>query len=98
VSRTEEAVAGFAVGEQHPAGEEFVAARPLFGGGVVRKIPEAGVRIHLSVGVEARGKHGNPPLEVPVDGNPGRARVPVVAVGVAERIAVAGPVEEAAGL
>src|SRR5687767_13417507 len=56
----------------------------------MREIAEARIRKHQPLLVEARRKHRNPPLEVIVEADPRRPRVPEIPVVVLESIAVAG--------
>ena len=64
----------------------------------MRKIAEARVDIHLTVGIETRRVHPNAALEVPVDGNPRRAGVPPIPVDILERVAVSGALHKSARL
>ena len=54
----------------------------------MREITEARVDVHLPSLVETRWMQSDAPLEIPVDRNPGRARVPPVAVHILKRVAV----------
>src|SRR6185436_14311620 len=81
-----------------PAGEEIVARTSLLRWQEVWEITEAGVDVHLTVGIETCRVQRDPPLEVPVVADPRSARVPPVAEHVLESVAVSSAVNEPAGL
>src|SRR5881409_1177588 len=64
----------------------------------MRKVAEARIDVHLTVGIKAGGVEPDATLEIPVHADPRRARVPPVTVDVLERVAVAGTLHESAGL
>ena len=88
--------AGLAIGQQHPARKELVLVLPPAGREVVGKVPEPGVGIQEPLFVEPAREQGDPALEIKIDRDPRRARIPVVTVGVLERVPVASPGHEAA--
>src|SRR5213592_1880079 len=56
----------------------------------MREVAEARVSKHKPVLVKAGREHGNSALKIEIHGDPGRARVPEIAVGVLEGVAVTG--------
>jgi len=56
----------------------------------MREIAEARVGKHESVLVKTGREHGNSAFEIEIHGDPGRTRVPEIAVGVLEGVAVTG--------
>ena len=89
---------GFAVRQQHPAGEETFRIGDLAGRQVVRRIREARVDAHLAVVAEGGGKQRDAAFEGPVVAYPRSAGVPPVAVFILKRVAVSCAVNETAGL
>src|SRR4030081_2970533 len=86
------------VRQEHPAGKEVIALAIRSCRQLVRKIAESGVDIHLAVTVEARWVQTDAPLEIPVDPDPGCARVPPVSVDVLEGVPMSGALDESARL
>src|SRR5262245_15293550 len=84
--------------QEHPTGEKLVFRLPLSRGQVVRKIAKSCVGIEKAICIKTRWKQGDAAFKIEVHSDPGRARIPIIAVVVLECVAVTCTVYEPAGL